>query len=134
MARYRGFFGRVRANFLIEKALKFGMDDYGVSLRPVLAPVARPLMRQHLEQDGVPNTKEEVFFALAAAVVGIVGLSTRMALRNDVMLYNDLRLVSTDVMMHLLSELSNYDGIEDDEEAGRLWVKEAVSQGESLDD
>ena len=57
-----------------------------------------------------------------------------MALRNDVMLYNDLRLVSTDVMMHLLSELSNYDGIEDDEEAGRLWVKEAVSQGESLDD
>jgi hypothetical protein len=132
MARYRGFWGRVRANLLIEQALKFGADCYGINLRPTLAPVARPLMRQHLEQEGVPNTKEEVFFAFAAAVAGIVGLSKRAVLRNDVMLYNDLRLVSDDVMLHFLCEASKYSG-DDDEEDGRQWVMEGVAQSESFD-
>lgn len=128
-ARYRGFWGRFRSNLLIEKALQFGRENYGLDLRPWIAPAARPVLRQHLEEDGIPNTKEEVFFALAVAVVGIVPQEVRQQLRSDLLDCYLLKLVSEGVMAHFFAEASKYTG-EDPEEDGRQWVTEAIAQAE----
>jgi hypothetical protein len=117
---------------LIEQALKFGAECHGIDLRPTLAPLSRRFIREHLEQDDVPQTKEEVFFALAVAVVGIVDVETRGALRNDLMFHNSLGFVSDDVMLHFMSEAVKYTG--DDEEDGRAWVTDAVAHAHSVKD
>ena len=62
--RYNGFFGRVRANYLLEKGLKFGIDCHGVHLKSTISTEVRQMVRFHLNKPGIPQTKEEVFFAL----------------------------------------------------------------------
>lgn len=104
MTRYRGFFGRVRANFLIEKALKFGIERYGIHLRISVDSTVRKAIREHLEQPNIRQNQEEVFFLLCAAYLPVIDHMTRYRLSMDMHDYHERNLVSTEVYNHLLNE------------------------------
>lgn len=61
---YHDFFDRVRASLLLEQGLKFGVECHGINLRSTISTKVNRMMRRHLNKADVPQTKEEVFFAL----------------------------------------------------------------------
>lgn len=105
--RYHGFFGRVRANLLLEQGLKFGVDCHGVHLRSTITTNVRRLMREHLEKPDVPQTKEEVFFALVVATLPSLDSETLLHLYQDVEGHAEIDFVSHEVRGHFMAAVAD---------------------------
>jgi hypothetical protein len=103
---YRGFLGRVRANLLFEQGLKFGADCHGVHLQSTISSDARRLMREHLEKPDVPQTKEEVFFALVVAVLPSLDAQTLLSLYQDIEGHAEIDFVSSEVRGHFMAAVA----------------------------
>ena len=107
MTRYRGFFGKVRANLLLEQALKHGADCYGVYLNSSISMEVRRLVREHLNKPEVPQTKEEVFFALAVYAVPLLDAETLLWLYQDLTAAADIGRISGEVRGYFLSAVAD---------------------------
>ena len=105
--RYSGFFGRVRANLLLEQGLKFGAECHGVHLQSTIVPEVRRMMREHLETLNTPQTKEEVFFALVVAVLPSLDAGTLLHLYQDVEGQADIGYVSDEVRGHFMAAIAD---------------------------
>lgn len=105
--RYRGFFGRVRANLFLEQGLKFGADCHGVHLRSTISADVRRLMREHLEKPDIPQTKEEVFFALVVAALPSLDSETLLHLYQDLEVHAEIGIISREVRGHFMAAVAD---------------------------
>lgn len=106
MTRFSGFFGKVRANLLLEQGLKFGVDCHSVNLRFTITAQVRRMLREHLAKPGVPQSKEEVFFALVVAVLSSLDPETLLQLYQDVEAYAG-SCISIEVRSHFMAEIAD---------------------------
>ena len=105
--RFRGFFGRVRANLLLEQALKFGNECHGVSLRQTISPDVRRMVREHLDKPRIPQTKEEAFFALVVVALPLLDAETLLRLFMDVEAYAEMQVISAEVRGYFQGALAD---------------------------
>jgi len=104
---YRGFVGRVKANLLLQQGVKFGADCHGVRLQSTISTKVRRLIREHLEKPNVPQTKEEVFFALVVAVLPSLDAQTLLSLYQDVEGHAAMDFVSSEVRDHFMAGVAD---------------------------
>ena len=65
------------------------------------------MVRFHLNKPGIPQTKEEVFFALVVAVLPSLDSETLLSVYQDADFHTGLGFVSAEVRSHLMSAIAD---------------------------
>jgi hypothetical protein len=89
-----GLFRRAQTQEALERARAFGMDYFGIDVKPLVAPIAISSIRKHVKSNGGHGNKEEVFFLLAAAALHRIPHEIQLSLKSDLRSYRAMRSVS----------------------------------------
>lgn len=107
---------RIPFNFLIEKALVFGQEEFGLNIRSMTDVYSRHLLREICAARKPLNKYNhiEIFFALVPAALPFLQQQKRNDLVDTIKVYFDKSLIEVFIFEGFMAEVSNTCLIDDD--------------------
>ena len=114
-----GIFSRTKRTYLLFQAYQFGRDYYGVNLEKVMEP-GRSLAIQQIQYYGDP-IPQVIFFMFVPAFLGILDMSTRIALFDGMQMLFEKGHAHPDIYEDFMREWTHIDPNDPHQ-----WVREAL--------